>query len=155
MITITVARALKLKNKIVSEIRSLEELIRTENVVEGENTSQFKVVQLSVQLRQLRDKLATVKGAIARANEPQWEKIFLLSELKSQIAFLKSIPTKYGSFEEGGYGITPSKNKKYVATITKQDILKDIAGCEKDIEKLQEDLDIFNHSVKIDINFSL
>jgi hypothetical protein len=155
MITITIARALKLKNTLVSQIKSTEDLIRAENVTEGENKSQFDVKKLSEQLPTLRDDLAKVKGAIAKVNGPIFYKIFLLSELKAQISFLKTLPTKNGIFEESqGYGSGPVK-RVHTAVITKSDTVGSIILLEKQIESLQEELDTFNHSNTIDINIIL
>jgi hypothetical protein len=155
MITMTIARALKLKNKLVSELKSTEDLIRSENVTEGENKSQFEVKKLYAQLKDLRLDLCKVKGAIASANAPIFQKIFTLSELKAHIAFLKTLPTKTGTFDEGGGYASTFVKHTYTATITKQDTVGDIILLEKEIESLQEELDTFNHNTAITIDIVL
>lgn len=155
MMTMNIARALKLKNKLVANLKSTEDLIRSENVVEGENKSLFDIALLYTQLKDLRDDLCKVKGAIAAANAPVFEKIFALSELKAQISFLKTLPTKAGTFDEGGGYASVYVKHTYTATITKQETVADIIFLEKEIESLQEELDIFNHKTTINIDIIL
>ena len=139
----------------VSEIKSTEDLLRSENVVVGDNKSQFDVKKLYAALKDLREDLSKVKGAIATANGTVFTKIFVLSEVKAQIAFLKTFPTKNGTFEEGGNYASATTKQTYTATITKQDTIGDIILLEKEIESLQEDLDTFNHKTTIDIDITL
>jgi hypothetical protein len=154
MITITVARALKLKNKLVSEINRLEDLIRQENVQEGGNTSHFDVPALTKELEKKIVDLTKVKGATAKANAEVYELIFLLSEYKSLIQFYRSVSTKEGVFHEPAYG-GEVLQKVYSAAVNKKELDNMVSLFENCIEKLQEELDVFNHKTKIDVDIEL
>lgn len=141
------AKALKHKNQLVGEINKLRTLIQSENVQLNSNKSRFDVQQAYAEYEQKIKELVALKASIATANASIWSAIFIVVELKGQIAFLQSLATREGTFEEGAYGqkltnvYTPALNAKYV-----QD---EILTLEKQIVDLQDSIDAYNHQTTI------
>ena len=138
-------KALKLKNKFAGEINKLQRLIQDENVQMDDNKSSFQVKNLFEKLNTKQHALATLKGKIAVANGPIFEKIFLMAELKNQISFLEGLNTKEGSFMESRFLSADSvKATIYKAEITKHFVENQIEVLKNKIEELQDEIDEFN-----------
>lgn len=138
------ARALKLKKKLAGEVAQLQRLILTENVEVDQNKSKFDVKQRMEELVEKQKKLADLKTEIAKANSDIWAAIFHMTEIKSHIAFLRSLDTKEGTFSEN-YRFSEDLTKKtYKPQIDKLEVETRISKLEAEVEKLQEQIDEFN-----------
>lgn len=146
MATISLKQALKLKNQLVTDIQELENLIRQNNSILAGNSRDYSVSDLMIELDSKILELVSLKAAIQRANTPIFDKIFMLSELKSKVQTFKSIPTSEGK-QRNGYGngepevLTVELNQKRVRELTK--------GIESQIQTIQDDLDTFNAVTQI------
>lgn len=142
----TLAKALKQKNRVTQKINKLQQEIQRENSVQIDDPRKIKVEDLMVELKKKVLQLIKLKIAIFIASTPMRENILTLSELKSEIVFLQSISTKEGKISE--YGDTPIE---YTAAFDKLYIRDQVEICEQKIDAIQDELDQFNHTTKIEI----
>jgi Tfp pilus assembly pilus retraction ATPase PilT len=140
-------QALKEKNKLSGEVKQLEALIQQKNSRSETEVNLFDVAQLLNELSEKRKKLIELKTKISQTNNAIQGKIYELSELKAEAAFYARLSTKQGVFVSSGYGNTTPQtfvthlNEKQVAEIKK--------GLQDKIEKVQEELDYFNHTTNL------
>lgn len=147
---VTLARALKLKNKLVREANSFLAIVKEHNSYREENKPNFDINAAYDSYYQAIGKLAAVKAVIATANGPIFSKIYKITELKSHIANIRGINTKAGKETLSSYG-SNSRDINYVATIPDSRVVELIKSAEGEIEKLQEEIDEFNHSTKVEV----
>ena len=99
----------------------------------------------------LAEQLVRLKVSINAANAPIQHWIFELAECKGLAALLARIDTKHGVFVEG----TSGTRVKYLAQYRKADIDKEVRRVEAEIDRIQEELDEFNHRTRIAVDTSL
>ena len=144
---ITLAQALKLKKRVVQTIGQKNKLITANNQMLKDSTIEVDVSE-EVKLRaKLVNSLIDLKEALAEANKPIRKLIFKLSELKSEIALLESLPTKHGIGKEE-YG---TDKIEYVSTIRAFVVQKLVKQLQKEIDETQEKIDAFNYTTKIEV----
>jgi len=142
----TLAKALKRKNRLAQKISKFEKEIQRENSVQIDDPRKIKVEDLMKERIAIIQQLVKLKIAIFIASTPMRENILNLSELKSEIVFLQGISTKEGKVSD--YGDTPIE---YTAAFDKLYIRDRVEQCEEEIDKIQDELDKFNHTTEIDI----
>lgn len=94
---ISLAKALKLKNRQVAKIQKLQGIVTTHNSRLVGGSEEFDVAASLAELRNATEALVKLKAAISLANAPIQETIYRIGELKSHISFLRRIPTTSGS----------------------------------------------------------
>lgn len=142
----TLAKALKTKNRVAQKIKNLEKEIQSENSVQIDDPRKIKVGSLLPELEEKVKQLIKLKIAIFIASTPMRENILTLGELKSEIIFLQGISTREGKISE--YGDTPVE---YTVVFDKIFVRDRAAWCEEKIDNIQDELDEFNHTTEIDI----
>ena len=146
---VTIARALKEKNRIAGRLAKAREQVGKENSCDKKVPRGIDVVETFAQSKVLRDRLIAVKSAIAIANQPIVAKIIELDEVKSEIAYLNGLNVKEGVFVESNYG---SRIESEIdAVIRKPQVLEEIAVLQTRADRLQDDLDEFNAMTKVEI----
>lgn len=140
----TVAKALKTKNRLVKKINTLTNRIYEYNSIPDGNRRPYDMEQLLNEIGELRKKLVDLKAKVHRANEPVFEKIFRLSELKSYITSLNSVDTTTGV--DTGWG---SSEVTHVAQIGPAELNVLIDGVQAQIDDLQDELDEWNAKTQI------
>ena len=148
---VTLARALKIKNRLVREIKTLFEIVKEHNSYREDNKPNFDVQEAYTKYHQTLNKLVGVKHAIAKANGPIFGKIYTIAELKGHIQNLRGVNTKEGKETLSSYGSTP-RDINYIATFKDSDIQSKIKDAESQIEALQDEVDEFNASTKIQLD---
>jgi hypothetical protein len=144
MKNMTIAQALKEKNKKLSVIEKLRHRVQAFNSVEEGTTRDYDPrISLENLNREIAE-LVDLKVKIHEASAPIRKKIFEQSELKSQIRFLKGINTQSGIVRYGR-----EEPYRVEALIGRIEIDNLIESMEKQIEKIQEELDAFNHTTTI------
>lgn len=146
---VTIARALKEKNRVAGRLRKVREQIWKENSGDKRVPRGVDVADLLVQSRVLRDRLIAIKSAIAVANHPIVPKIIELDETKSEIAFFDGLNAKEGVFLEMSYGT--KVEVEFEAVIRKPQVLAEVAELQKKADRLQDELDEFNAATKVSI----
>ncbi len=145
------AKALKLKNKLASEIGKLKERINANNsYVEGAK-QYYDVTKLLLELFEKIEKLIGLKLAINKANQPIQQNIFELSETKALVSFFEKLNVQEGEVNVSGYGGSPIMKQKltYVNESQKETYIETY---KKKIEELQEEMDTYNYTAEIDFS---
>lgn len=148
---LTIAQAFKLKNKMVQEITNLKIKIRKNNSFRVGAVVHYDAAALYTELATRKADLVILKAAIIKANLPVYQKIYMLSEFKDQIQLLKSLDTTEGKQIYGGR-LGQQTEEEYKAVINQPTVDSNIVTLEEKIEKIQEELDQWNHSTVIDLS---
>jgi len=145
----TVKQALKLKNKLVQDLNKLTEKLHNNNsVIEG-NTRDYSAKELLAEMYVRIDELTAIKTQIHKANAPVYDKIFLLSELKSAVNKLKFLDCTSGVAIDylSRRSDTPIVKIAEISTVERDNEIKFL---ENRIEELQEELDYHNITTEIE-----
>ena len=146
---VTIARALKEKNRVAGRLAKARQLVGKENSKEKKIPRGVDVTAVYAEAKSLRNRLVDIKTAIAVANQPIVGKIIELDEVKSEIAYLNGLDVQEGVFEEASYG--NKVVKEYDAVIRKADVLAEVEALQRRADELQDELDEFNASTKVEI----
>ena len=146
---VSIARALKEKNRVAGRLAKAREIIQQENSKDKSLPRRVDVEASYVEAKMLEARLVAIKSAIAQANNPIVAKIIELDELKSEIAFLNGLNVKEGRFEEVSYGNKIVRDIE--AVVGQARVLAEVAELQKRADALQDALDEFNASTKVEI----
>jgi len=144
-ISMTIAQALKEKNKKVATINVLYDRLYKNNSVLDGNRRSYNPIELLATIETEMDELIDLKTKIHNASAPVRGQIFRLSELKTKVVKLRYLDTSEGPVRD-----------KYDGTVTRRqamiqaeqvDVIADVA--QQEIEEIQEALDKFNFSTLI------
>ena len=139
----TIRQALKQKNKLVQELKELNGRLQNNNsVIEG-NTRDYSAKETLNAIYDKVNELSGLKTKIHRANAPVYDKIFLLSELKSVAQTLRALDCTNGIAVDYYARRSESqivKNSE-ITTIERDTEIKNL---ESRIEQIQDELDQFN-----------
>ena len=92
--------------------------------------------------------LVALKAAVSDANRDIQRDIYDLAEKKSTAQFLAGLNTRHGPQPP----VYPSTIEvTYVAAMKKADVDAQVAGLERDIDRLQDRLDLFNHERRVEV----
>jgi len=141
-----IKQALKLKNKLVTEIKEHYDIAKNHNSIEQGNIRRYSVTDSLAKINDLTHTLIGLKTKIHKANLPVYHLIFQLSELKNQIKQLKSIPVEEGKVTERYGSVTTIKEVEL--DITQRDNL--VKTIEVQIEAIQDQLDIHNSTTELE-----
>lgn len=141
-----IKQALKKKNRLTSKLKDLQVILYNHNSIDEGNTRRFNMNDTVKEYDEVIAELVTLKTKINKANTPVYSKIFLMSELKSQIKVMKSIPVVEG-FPTARFG--GSSQVKKVVEITALDVLDKVEVLEAKIDELQDELDVYNVNTEI------
>ena len=142
----TLAKALKKKNRLTQKISKLQQEIQRENSVREDDPRKIKVEDLFNELDCKVAELIKLKIVIFIASTPMRENILRLSELKSKIVFLQGISTTEGMVSSYG-----EDTVKFIAVYDKLFVRDSIESCEKQIDEIQDELDKFNHTTTVEV----
>jgi hypothetical protein len=141
----TIKQALKAKNKLVAEIKEQYKIAKEYNSIEVGNKRRFGIKSALDKADALSKELVALKAKLHAANTGVYDKIFEMSELKSQIKELRAIPTTEGKASSRYGSVVEIKEVEIDAL----ELAKMIKGIEARIEVLQDELDTHNASVMI------
>lgn len=146
---VTVARALKEKNRVAGRLAKARSLVGKENSKDKNVKRGIDVAETYALSKTLKDRLVSIKTAIAEANAPIISKIIELDELKSEISYLNELDAKEGKIVSMNYGVRNESDME--AVIHQSDVLKEVAALQARAERIQDELDEFNATTKIEI----
>lgn len=146
---VSIARALKEKNRVAGRLAKARQLVDKDNSKEKKVPRGVDVKAVYAEAKMLRDRLVAIKTAIAVANQSIVGKIVELAEVKSEIAYLNTLNVQEGMFEESNYG--GKLVKEYDAVLKKAEVLAEVNALQRRADELQDALDEFNASVKVEI----
>jgi len=164
MAKITLAKALKTKNRIASRISQVRKLMAQHNayVVDkdipvDEIKIQVDVKSLDSSLEALTKSLVDVKAAISKGNAGSAAKIFELSEVKGLISWYESLDCQEGKVNDPyGYSrnATSSNDVKRVQ-ISLSERNEKVKNLVLRAETLQDELDEYNATQRVDVDDSV
>lgn len=137
------SKALKLKNKMVDEINKAFAYVENHNSMEAGTPKAYPVKEKLEEAMNKTNELVKLKAKIHTANSAMWEKIFLLSELKSMVTKIKYINTTEKPASPNGL------REAFTAEITLAEKDALVKSLEEQMEAIQEELDAHNHSTMI------
>ena len=143
---INLCRALKLKNRLASRLARLDSLI-TEYNSSVEDNREYDVRQLYKTRMVLAEHLVQLKVQITDANRPMQRQIFEVAECKSLCSTLSRVDTQHGP-RSTGFG---EPVQRYVAQFRKADLERETRKVEREIDRLQDELDQFNFKTRIEV----
>jgi len=141
----TIAQALKEKNKKVTKLSSMWDRLQRYNVVNEGEAKPYTSENTWEEINRLTSELIELKTRIHAASEPVRAKIFMLSELKSKAQRLKGMNTNNGTYRD-------RYSETTISQVAEFDVLwKDgmVEQVELEIETIQEELDKFNHTTNV------
>ena len=140
-----VKQALKVKNKLVTELKAQYQILQKYNSIEEGNPRRYSMVDSFAKIQSLSSELVELKARIHTANQPVYQQIFELAELKGFVKELKKVPTDEGKQTER-YGSVQSIK---VVEFNIVDIENRVGELQNRIEELQNELDIHNANTQI------
>lgn len=144
---VTLAKALKEKNKIVSNITELQKKIQQNNSSIMGSKENYNVKELYSMLNKHVSDLIKVKNAIHKANTSVYHEILELAEKKSLLKFLSGLNVQEG-LQVNTYSETSYEYKSQITTLDRDKMTEEI---QTRIEELQEKLDAYNHATTVEI----
>jgi len=149
MAQITLAKALKIKNRLVGRLAKVQADIQMFNSVPEGQAGQVDVPALVQNREALVEAIVGLKAAINDANRAAQRDIYALAEKKATAQFLAGVCTRHGPQP----AVYPSTTEvTYVAALKKADVDAQVTRLETDIDQLQDRLDQFNHDRKIEVD---
>lgn len=141
----TVKQALKAKNKLVADIKACYDIVEKHNSIEEGNPRRYSVKAKLDEAADLTKQLVDLKTRIHKANQPVYDKIFYMAELKGMVKQLKKLSVEEGKVTER-YGSIQSVKEVEINVADRDQMVKTI---ELAIEKLQDELDVHNATTNI------
>jgi len=142
------AKALKLKNKKVSEYNSTVEKMANSNTIEKDSKKHYNSKELSVLAESQMQNLIQLKTAIHNTSAPIREKIFRIGELKSYLGYINRLNTTEGVVKQSYRG-ADSTPLVYVVDFSEAEKVAKAKEIQDQIEVLQEELDSFNATTNL------
>lgn len=149
MAEISLAKALKVKNRLKGRLVKVQKDITQFNSVPTGQTGQVDVPALMKVRNSLVDGLVAVKSAINEGNREIQRDIYALAEKKATVQFLAGLDTKHGP-QPPQYPNTIEVT--YMAAVKKAEVEELTTKLEIEIDQLQDRLDQFNHNRLIAID---
>ena len=140
-----VKQALKVKNKLVTDLKTQFEILKKYNSIEEGNPRRYSMKDTLDKITNLSNELVELKARIHTANQLVYHQIFALAELKGIVKELKKVPTDEGKQTER-YGSVQSIKEVELNIV---DIEKIVADLQIKIEEYQNELDIHNSNTQI------
>ena len=149
---ITLAQALKEKNRLTGEISKLWSLLQRENSCWENRTRSIDINETMQTINFYTEKLLELKTAIGKANAGNLANIYALEECKSQIS-------KYGNVdaeeEVRDLGANEERSLKKTCVLKTSEILKIQKSLQMKCNQLQDELDAYNATHKIEFDTPL
>lgn len=143
----TIAQALKEKNRLLKVINALKQKIHQHNSVLKGNQPTYDTQELYQELLNITEKFIELKTNITKANQPISEKIYRINELRSLASFLKYLNTKDGKSLNSGYNNSIVLEWEANIKANQADVLVD--GIENEIDQIQNEVDSFNFQTSL------
>lgn len=158
MQTITLSRALQVKNRLADKIATSQKLIQDYNsrVVIPDQVPEFDVSEVYGLYIELQARMVDLKDRISEANRPVQATIFELSELKGRVQMLKGLNTRNGKEYASAYSMFGDDGEAkvivYHAALDKRFVADEVRVLQNEIDSRQADLDRHNHQTTIEFD---
>lgn len=152
---ITLAKALTIKNRMTRKMKSLLTEVGACNLYVSGKTPEIPVKEFYQEACKISDELVKIKTKIEEANLPVRAKIFTLGELKSRLAFLKTLDVNSNTQKQPylySLRASVSETKEYSAVIDRAEVNKLLSEIQAEIDNLQDELNTFNSNTTVDVS---
>ncbi len=154
MAKITLAQALKEKNRIAGQIRVLWEALKEENSRREDETRSIDIREALETVELYTEKLVELKTKIGLANAGNLEHIYRLEECKAKMAKLSGIGTDEATIYLQVYS-TGGKEILRNVVITRKEIREMQRKLQLECNRLQDEMDAYNALTRIDFETPL
>lgn len=144
---VSVAKALKLKNRLVNRLAKTTQDIAQNNSCIEEQKGRVDVAKLLELREKLTQAVVDVRVKVQAANVKIQGKLVLLSERKGDIVFFSALNT-FDGVQRHNYQNT---EVKHVAHLQKVDVDNKVKQLEAEVDTLQDEIDAYNARTKIDV----
>jgi hypothetical protein len=151
---ISLAKALKIKNRLVGELASLQAVARQHNSlpIESRGEKSVRLDKVWEDIQNTSNRIVELKSKIAVATAQIAPFLVDLAETKSTISFLETLPIKEGKEDtQIGYGVNSSLKtvvwNSFIDEASKNKLVKENKNR---LDSLQDKIDEFNAVTKID-----
>lgn len=143
------AQALKLKNRLAGELVRKQQILERENARRNDSVSKIDREQIWNEIVDLSEKLGELKGRITRANVAIYPSLERMSELKSRITFLNTLPKREG--EDVSFVGRDQEKLTYVwdSFINQERADDEVAELQEEINSLQDNVDVYNATTQL------
>ena len=145
-----IAKALKIKNRLVGELNNLQQIFNRENSRRSDNASTVNASEVYQKIDNTRSRLIAIRGAINKASAPISIKLVALAENKQYINFIKSIPCREGEEITLVGGNREKLSYEWKALFNRQKLDEIEESLQLQINNLQDEIDQFNASTIIE-----
>lgn len=156
MPSLTLARTLQYKKRVVGELARVTSLIMSNNSLEKSEreSSDIKVKDLLERRNLLVNQIIDLKTKMYTANQgEQQRRIFLLAELKGTLSLYSTLNTRHGEQRNPyNYGNESPATITYDAVISRAEAEAIVLQLNKDIDHLQEEIEKYNYNTKIEVD---
>jgi hypothetical protein len=147
MASISLAKALKLKNRLAGRLNKVQIDIAQFNSVLTEQAGKVDVDALCKLRDEIAENLITLKTRIIVSNAEIQGDLIRQGELRSKLTWLATLDTRDGK-ERHGYQNT---EVTWTATLKKKDVDDETRKLETEIDAIQDKLDTFNHTKRVEV----
>lgn len=151
MATMTLAQALKLKNRLVQRLEKLRSQVAANNSLEVETEREVDVRKAWTEYVAETDRLVALKAAITRANAPIQDAIYRIAELKGRATFLSNLSTTHGKQATPMYVRQENMPAyhEYDAVLRRAEVDALLEALSQEIDALQDQIDAHNHATSV------
>lgn len=142
-----IKQALKLKKKLATKMNREFGKVQSYNSTEEGTKAPYSAKESLQNWLKMGNELVELKTKIHKANAPVYDKIFRMSELKSQLTFIKSLDCTDGKHYDRYSSRENAINKVAEISLLERDAM--ITSMEEEIEQLQDELDHHNATTSI------
>lgn len=152
---ITLARALKLKNRLTQKLNKATLDLRRYNSIRKEVERPIEIEKVWKEHIVLRDNLVELKTAIGLANGPILSYLYRMAEIKGELSILAALDTTNGPVVQAARGMaTEDKIVEHIAYVDKKQADELTQQLSDEFDLLQGTIDIFNAQTKITVSFN-
>jgi hypothetical protein len=141
------AKALKLKNKLISEYNDVVIKMQSCNSSDKDAKKNYNAKELLAQAQIQMNQIVNLKTALHNTSAPIRSDIFLLGELKNLLTRINSISTHEGEIKQNTY--SGMSIITYVVDINEEEKVQKVKSIQKEIEDIQEKIDEFNATTEL------
>jgi hypothetical protein len=152
---ISIAKGLKVKNRIIGEINRLKQIAARENSRRSDSVSKIEVNEIFLDLTTEQSKLIEVKSQLAKASAPIAHLLAEISEKKDMIKWVGGLDTREGVETVRVYGAAPNEVKNLIWLAHVNQARQDawVKEIQTRIDELQDEIDRYNAQTTFDLTF--
>ena len=151
----TISKLLKAKTRIISELVELKLLVARSNSYAIGDPDIPPVRQAFENILKLTNDLVKIKTAITKGNTGVQHLIFELSETKGLLSYFQGLNTRRGDITNPGYGNVAPTVTTFDAEIKANEKTQLLETWKARINEIQDELDEYNASTKVEVDVIL